>query len=598
MRRLFAEVMLTALLTLMILGLGTGTVRAQERAVWLQIEARPTLGQAQDRARDYAARLENVAGFALGSGWYAIALGPFAGEDAAALRARLLAEGAIPGDSFLADGSGFGQQFWPIGAAPALALQSLPGAADEPTIDIPDPEAAVEPAPEPEPPPPPAPDETRAEAQAGEALLSRPEREALQIALQWLGLYAAGIDGAFGPGTRAAMSAWQEARGFEVTGVLTTAQRAALLGEYNAVLEGLDMQLVRDDATGIELQMPMGAVAFAGYAPPFARFDARDDDLPVTVLLISQPGDQTRLFGLYEIMQTLEIVPPEGPRSRSDTGFTLEGEDGRIHSYTQARLSGGAVKGFTLIWPAGDEERRTRVLALMQESFTSIDGVLDPAIAPPGEDQAVDLISGLAVRQPQLTRSGVFIDGRGRVLTSAEAVEVCDYITIDSAHEARVEHLDQDLGLAVLAPEVALAPLGVAAFQTGIPRLQAEVAVAGYPYGGVLSRPALTFGRLADLRGLNGEEGVRRLSLPAQPGDVGGPVFDNGGAVLGMLLPQQIGGAQILPDDVRYALDAGAIVASLTGAGIAVETTDTLAFITPEVLTRRAAGMTVLVSCW
>lgn len=591
MKRVFAEVLLSAMLAVMILAVGAGTVRAQERGVWVQIEARPTLAQAQERARAYATRLEDVAGFALGSGWYAIALGPYTREAAAALRVRLLGEGAIPPDSFLADGSAFRQQFWPIGAT--TPTQPLPDPGDAATTDPgsgdPEPEPALEPA---------APDETRAEAQASEALLSRPEREDLQIALQWLGLYTSAIDGAFGPGTRSAMSAWQESRGFPATGVLTTAQRAELLREFNAVLDGLDMQLVRDDATGIEMQMPLGAVAFAGYAPPFARFDARDDDLPVTVLLISQPGDQTRLFGLYEIMQTLEIVPPEGPRSRSDAGFTLEGIDGRIHSYTQARLSGGAIKGFTLIWPAGDEERRARVLAIMQNSFTAIDGVLDPAIAPPGDDQAVDLIAGLAVRQPQLTRSGVFIDGRGRVLTSAEAVGACDYITIDSAHEARVEHLDETLGLAVLAPEVALAPLGVAAFQTGVPRLQAEVAVAGYPYGGVLARPALTFGRLADLRGLNGEDEVKRLSLPAQPGDVGGPVFDNGGAVLGMLLPQDIGGAQILPEDVRYALAAGAIIASLAGAGITVETTDTLAFITPEVLTRRAAGMTVLVSCW
>lgn len=297
-------------------------------------------------------------------------------------------------------------------------------------------------------------------------------------------------------------------------------------------------------------------------------------------------------------MQTLEIVPTDGPRSRGEDSFTLEGMNGDIHSYTYARLSGGAIKGFTLVWPAGDEERRSRLLDMMQASFTPLDGVLDPGIARPGEDQAVDLVSGLAVRQPKLSRTGFFIDAGGTVLTTIEAVQGCEYMTLDSAHRATVAHQDALRGLAVLRPENVLAPLGVAAFQTGVPRLQAEIAVAGYPYGGVLSRPALTFGTLADIRGLNGEDEVKRLSLPAQPGDAGGPVFDNGGAVLGMLLPVGDTGAQVLPPDVRFSVDADAIIASLSAAGIGVQTTDALAFMPPETLTRVAAGMTVLVSCW
>jgi hypothetical protein len=143
-----------------------------------------------------------------------------------------------------------------------------------------------------------------------------------------------------------------------------------------------------------------------------------------------------------------------------------------------------------------------------------------------------------------------------------------------------------------------LAPLHVAQFQTGIPRLQAEVAVAGFPYGGVLVTPSLTFGRLADLRGLNGEDTIKRLSLTAQAGDAGGPVFDNGGAVLGMLLPRRITDGQMLPQNVSFSVDADEIMASLSTAGITVSTTDTLAFMPPETLTLLAADNTVLVSCW
>ena len=114
----------------------------------------------------------------------------------------------------------------------------------------------------------------------------------------------------------------------------------------------------------------------------------------------------------------------------------------------------------------------------------------------------------------------------------------------------------------------------------------------------MLTTPALTFGQLSDIRGLNGEEDVKRLSIFAQPGDAGGPVYDNGGAVLGMLLPKAQINGQSLPPEVSFSVDAGEIITSVTNAGLDVETTDTLAYMTPELLTLMAADMTVLVSCW
>ena len=50
--------------------------------MWVQIEAQPNLTDATDRARVYAADLPDVNGFRMGSGWYAIALGPYARSDA------------------------------------------------------------------------------------------------------------------------------------------------------------------------------------------------------------------------------------------------------------------------------------------------------------------------------------------------------------------------------------------------------------------------------------------------------------------------------------------------------------------------------------
>jgi len=570
-----------------------GVAQAQQRtgAVWVQIEAQPSLSQARESIRDYATRLQDVNGFSLGAGWYAIALGPYAPQDAERVLQVYRAEGVIPRDSYIAASSDYQQQFWPIGA------NDLSGSALVPAIPAPDSnlEAAPETAALPELPEPDPIDETPAQARASERELNRDERAALQEALKWAGFYGGAIDAAFGRGTRGAMARWQEAQGYQPTGVLTTRQRAELLTAYNAVLADLGLETVQQTEAGIEIKLPTAVVAFDKYEPPFAHYTP-SGDIDARIFLISQRGDSNTLGGLYDIMQTLEIVPETGPRTLTDSAFTLIGESALMISHTQAWLKDGEIKGFTLIWPAGDEERRTRLLGEMQESFTRLDGVLD-ATASSTEAQSIDLVSGLAIRKPRLTRSGFYVDRNGSVITTSDVVQGCGRITIDQDHEASISSQNAELGLAILRPRETLAPLAVATLQNTVPRLHSDVAVAGYSYGGILGAPTITFGQLADLRGLNGEEQLNRLALSALEGDVGGPVMDAAGSVLGMLLPGTQPG-RALPDGVSFALTADALRRELQQAGITPVTPTDTKTLAPETLANKAKGLTVLVSCW
>lgn len=557
---------------------------AQDGAVWIQIEAQPNLNAATERARNYAAGLPDVNGFALGGGWYGIALGPYARSDAEQVLRVYRSEGVIPRDSFIAFTSSFRQQFWPIGANVlnrGVVQAPVPAEPEEttPVVDTPA--------------PPPA-DETPAQAQRSERQLSRAEREDLQIALQWAGTYQGGIDGAFGRGTRNAMAQWQERNDFDVTGILTTRQRAVLLQDYNSVLDGLGLDLVRDETAGIDILMPTAVVTLEKYEYPFAHYTAKGD-IDATVLLISQDGDQTTLFSLYDIMQTLDIVPLDGPRERKDRSFVLVGEDATRVSETRVALEDGQIKGFTVVWPAGDEERRTRLLDEMEKSFVRTSGVI-PASAGT-QDQAIDLVSGLAVRKPRLSRSGFFVDSQGTVLTTTEAVNSCTRVTVDTETDAEIAVLDEARGVAVLRPTSTLAPLAVARFSDARPRLQSEIATAGFSFEGVLDAPSMTFGTLSDVRGLNGEAELSRLEMNTLPGDAGGPVLDAGGGVLGMLLPEKQSG-RALPEGVQFALDREVLQEVLAQAGLAAAGTNSATPIDPVDLSAAATGMTVLVSCW
>jgi S1-C subfamily serine protease len=559
---------------------------AAQDAAWVQIEAQPSLATAEERARSYAATLPAVNGFSLGGGWYAVALGPYSPDDAQDILASLRRDGLIPRDSFIAFAASFQQQFWPIGAN-LLNVTPLAPALEQTA------EPAIEPAPEPQIA---ASDETPREARASEGRLNRDERKDLQTLLQWAGFYQGRIDGAFGRGTRGSMAAWQEANGYEPTGILTTLQRTALLQAYNAILDGLGMQVMTDADAGISMMVPTEVVAFDRYESPFAHYEPTGSIPEAKLLLISQEGDQNTLFGLYDIMQTLEIVPLDGERTRGSNSFSLIGTNDSFISQSEVSLKNGRVKGFTLIWPTGDEERRRRIISEMQNSFAVTEAVLDPT-AGMDQEQQIDLVSGLAIRTPRLSRSGFYVAPNGTVLTSADAVESCQRITVDGDFDASVVSVDAGTGLALLRPVEALSPVSIAAFQSQLPRLHADIAVAGYPFEGALNAPTLTFGKLSDTRGLGGEQNLFRIDSDTLSGDVGGPIMDSTGAVIGILAPLDLQG-RALPKGVGFGVRSSAMGAILNDAGISPIQTLSRNSIAAEDLSLVAADMTVLVSCW
>ena len=594
---------LTGLFAVLLIAFAAATpLRAQEAvagSVWLQIEALPTLTEAEARARAYTGVFPDVAGFQLRSGWYGVVLGPYSAESAPERLAALKAERLIPNDSFLTDPASFEQGFWPVGfesvtGVTVAPVEQLP-LSDDLLETLPDPMAAepdvveVMPA---------LPDETVAEARDSEALLERPAREELQTALQWFGFYTSTIDGAFGPGTRNSMAAWQEASGYEPSGILTTAQRDVLLAGYREAQAELGLQTIVEPESGVEITLPLALVQFDHFEPPFVHY-AEKDGSGVRVILISAPGDQTTLYGLYDSLQTLSVVPTTGARERRERSFTLSGQSGDLESHTFAELSNGLVKGYMLIWNPRDGDRMRRVLAAMQQSFKGVgDRALDPGLVPMPDEQRRGLLAGLEVRRPTLSRTGFYVDADGAVLTSIAATASCGRITLDLETEATLVAQDATSGVALLRPLTPLAPRSVANLMQGGGQPGAEVAVSGYSYEDQLPGPTLTFGTLEDTKGLNGEAGLTRLAVGTLPGDVGGPVLDGAGSVVGMLLAASDQAARKLPKGVAFAASAPVLRDFLSTQGITPPSDAPAGALSPEDLNQLANNLTVLVSCW
>lgn len=553
---------------------------AQDR-VWIQIEAHPNTSQANAAAKRYSAQLQPLEGYRLRSGWYALAIGPLSQSEAPTVLRQLRITRQIPGDSYLTDGTNFGAQFWPAaGSAPQTA----------PTVEV-----------APPPPPPPAPkpgEETPAEARKSESLLSRDERKDIQVALAWQGFYTSTIDGAFGRGTRASMAAWQTANGFLDTGVLTTLQRYKLLKSYKDVLSSIGLDLVNNPVAGVSVEMPLAMVEFDRYEPPFAHYKSKSDD-GVELLLISQQGDAGTMEALYEVMQTLEIVPLEGERSVRRNSFILNGANSEITTFATASAADGAVKGYVLIWPTAKlDKRRDLVLSRMKSSFEAVSGTVLPDQFGKPLEQSLDLMAGLKIRRPDISRSGFYVSRDGAILTSADAVASCGRVTVGPDQEAEIVATDKARGLAVIRPTAATRPLGAAIFSDRTPRIGAEIAVSGYSFGGRLGAPSLTFGTFAEPKGLNAETDLHRLAVSLSPSDAGGPVIDSSGTVVGLVLPREVQNGRVLPEDVQLIAAPARMTAFLSELDIEPVTPSAPKTYAAEKLAGLASDMTVLVNCW
>jgi len=546
---------------------------AQEQ-VWLQIESYPSAETARARAAAYAGEFPDVQVMS-GGAWHAIVLGPFGPEDARATLDDLRSTGRVPEDAFVTDGAKFK-------STDGLALSAVVASPEPATL----PTAAA--------------DETPKEARASEAALSEADRMALQAALKWYGFYNSSIDGAFGAGTRNSMAAWQEASGFEPTGILTTQQRATLVANHTADMAEFGFEPVTETEAGIEITLPLSLVGFDHYAPPFAHFVEKDGS-GLQITLISEPGGVEALAGLYDVLQTLEVVPKTGPREQQEKSFTIEGVSDKVHSYAYAETRNGTVKGYLVAWKPADADRMQRILPALKASFRSVgDKALDPGLVPMDSATKAGMLAGLEFRQPKSVASGVFVDDKGHVATSLANVAACAKLTLGLDTDADLIAQDAATGLALLAARSPMVPQTVAQLASASPAPGIEIAVAGYSYGARLPAPVLTFGQLDAAAGLGDEPGFLRLAAPLMAGDMGGPVLDTAGRVLGLAIPAPTNSAKHLPAGMALAAGAAPLAELLQSAGIttAPAATQTTAALSPDALNNAALGMTVQVACW
>jgi S1-C subfamily serine protease len=215
-----------------------------------------------------------------------------------------------------------------------------------------------------------------------------------------------------------------------------------------------------------------------------------------------------------------------------------------------------------------------------------------------------------AAKPPATVRSssgsGIVVSRDGLVLTNQHVVNQCDaYEVIDDTNrrlKAALQSVDTANDLALLTVRESF-PASAMIRKDATPKLGESVTVVGYPLVAVLgTRPSVGFGHVASTSGLRNNPGHMQISVPIQRGHSGGPVFDQAGNVIGVVvskldalkvaerlgdLPQNINFA-IRGDVVRSFLDAHGAQFTASDSSTKLENTDIAA---------RGAAVTVRVRC-
>ena len=141
--------------------------------------------------------------------------------------------------------------------------------------------------------------------------------------------------------------------------------------------------------------------------------------------------------------------------------------------------------------------------------------------------------------------SGFFIDEKGLIATNYHVVDGANAIEVAFMRNGTIEKYpasvvlsDKQNDLSILKIDnpsfIAMPPIPYN-FTTNIKDTGSEVFTLGYPIANVMGEEVkFTDGKISSKTGIQGDVTVYQISVPIQPGNSGGPLFDNQGNLVGI----------------------------------------------------------------
>jgi hypothetical protein len=200
--------------------------------------------------------------------------------------------------------------------------------------------------------------------------------------------------------------------------------------------------------------------------------------------------------------------------------------------------------------------------------------------------------------------SGFAVSYEGHIITNNHIIEGCENVRIHrqgTTIDAVVVSRDPLNDLAVIKAD--FSPSAVFAIDNSNPQLMQDIYVAGYPFGqNISSSLKVTRGIVSSLTGIGNNFSNMQIDAAIQPGNSGGPIFDEGGNVIGVAVAtlnisvalEEFGA---IPQNTNFGVKANVVSNFLVSNGIETVDSNTTPMTTSE-LGQLATDATYYLSCW
>ena len=130
-----------------------------------------------------------------------------------------------------------------------------------------------------------------------------------------------------------------------------------------------------------------------------------------------------------------------------------------------------------------------------------------------------------------------------------------------------------------------------------------RVLIAGYPYGEMFSNTIkVTGGMISATRGLGDDSGQFQMDAAVQPGNSGGPIYDENGNIVGVVVAQLnkmkfAKHAGSIPENQNFGIKASTVRQFLSSSGLPTKWSKRSKSMSTRELAKIAKRQTVMVMC-
>jgi peptidoglycan hydrolase-like protein with peptidoglycan-binding domain len=201
-----------------------------------------------------------------------------------------------------------------------------------------------------------------------EQTLNPDEKKLVQEGLAWVGFYKGWFDGAFGEGTRTALSSWQRQNGLSANGELDADQAVTLAGTALAMRDKTGWQPISDSKSGIVMSYPSKVLTKRSDSDAGGiTLDDPDGGASLMTMRFTDVTDgqinsfYDALSGSGESQITYEF--------RRNNLFIVTGNRKGGKFYSRFEQRGREIRGYDLIWRADHDADLQALSVLISNSF-------------------------------------------------------------------------------------------------------------------------------------------------------------------------------------------------------------------------------------